>query len=57
MTNDQPDPKRLAAEVVAESGPARGHLVKVLREEGIDDAVIDRVASRLVPYTYTPPED
>jgi hypothetical protein len=47
------DDRRLASEVVAEAGPPRGHVVRVLEDAGIESAVVDQVASRLVPYTYT----
>jgi hypothetical protein len=50
----EPDERLKAAwDVMSESGPPRGHVVKILEEEGIDRGVIDRVATRLVPYTYT----
>jgi len=45
--------RKEAWDVVADTGLPKGHVVKLLEDEGIDRAVIDRVATRLVPYTYT----
>jgi hypothetical protein len=52
-TTDHEARRKAAWDVIADTGLPKGHVVRVLQEEGIDSAVIDRVATRLVPYTYT----
>jgi hypothetical protein len=45
--------KKLARYVVEEVGLPRGPVVRILEEHGVDKAVIDRIATQLVPYGNT----
>ncbi|MFJ6485925.1 hypothetical protein ACIQK6_38225 [Streptomyces sp. NPDC091682] len=44
---------KMARLVVQEYGLPKGPVVDLLRSSGIDEAVIEEVSSKLVPYRYT----
>lgn len=51
--NEQDERLRIATEVLQERGLPKGEVRRLLEENGVNEAVIDQVATRLVPYGYS----
>ena len=46
----------LAREIVNERGLPKGEVVRLLKKLDISSSIIDRVATRFVPYGHTDPD-
>lgn len=45
--------RELALRVINKYGPPKEHVVRLLKDQGIDKAMIDRIAVKSVPYGHT----